>query len=70
MSQKPNPHVGSSFDDFLSEEGLLEVCEEQAIKEFGRTDQARHAGTGPDPDGHGGPHANEPRGFEPSVGPE
>ena len=34
MSQKPNPHVGSSFDEFLSEEGLLEVCEEQAIKEL------------------------------------
>ena len=34
MSQKPNPHVGSSFDDFLSEEGLLEACEEQAIKEL------------------------------------
>ena len=34
MSQKPSPHVGSSFDDFLSEEGLLEVCEEQAIKEL------------------------------------
>lgn len=34
MSQKPNPHVGSSFDDFLSEEDLLEVCEEQAMKEL------------------------------------
>ncbi|MDH3604637.1 MAG: helix-turn-helix domain-containing protein [Candidatus Tectomicrobia bacterium] len=34
MSQEPNPHVGSSFDDFLAEEGLLEACEEQAIKEL------------------------------------
>ena len=32
MSQ--NPRVGSSFDDFLAEEGLLEACEEQAIKEL------------------------------------
>ncbi len=29
-----NPRVGSSFDDFLAEEGLLEACEEQAIKEL------------------------------------
>ncbi len=34
MSQNPNPHVGSSFDEFLAEEGLLELCEEQAIKEL------------------------------------
>ncbi len=34
MSQNSNPHIGSSFDDFLAEEGLLEVCEEQAIKEL------------------------------------
>ena len=34
MSQNSNPHLGSSFDDFLAEEGLLEVCEEQAIKEL------------------------------------
>ncbi len=34
MSQNSNPHLGSSFDDFLVEEGLLEVCEEQAIKEL------------------------------------
>jgi hypothetical protein len=30
MVRKQN--IGSSFDDFLEEEGLLEVCEEQAIK--------------------------------------
>ena len=34
MSQKPNPRIGSSFDDFLAEEGILEACEEQAIKEL------------------------------------
>jgi predicted XRE-type DNA-binding protein len=27
-----NKHVGSSFDDFLEEEGLLEECTESAIK--------------------------------------
>ena len=32
MSQ--NPRVGSFFDDFLAEEGLLEACEEQAVKEL------------------------------------
>ena len=34
MSENPNPHIGSSFDAFLAEEGLLEACEEQAIKEL------------------------------------
>jgi antitoxin HicB len=34
MSKQPNPHIGSSFDEFLSEEGMLETCEEQAIKEL------------------------------------
>jgi antitoxin HicB len=27
-----NKHMGSSFDDFLEEEGLLEECTESAIK--------------------------------------
>ena len=27
-----NQHIGSSFDDFLTEEGLLEECKEKAIK--------------------------------------
>ena len=27
-----NTHMGSSFDDFLEEEGLLEACTESAIK--------------------------------------
>jgi hypothetical protein len=26
--------LGSSFDEFLAEEGILEVCEEQAIKQI------------------------------------
>lgn len=27
-------HIGSSFDDVLAEEGILEACEEQAIKKL------------------------------------
>ena len=42
MSQNPNPRIGSSFDDFLAEEGLLEACEEQAIKEL-LAEQIQHA---------------------------
>ena len=34
MKRNPNPHIGFSFDAFLAEEGLLEACEEQAIKEL------------------------------------
>jgi hypothetical protein len=34
MNEKSNPHIGSSFDEFLAEEGILETCEEQAIKEL------------------------------------
>jgi hypothetical protein len=34
MSKQPSSHIGSSFDAFLAEEGLLEVCEAQAIKEL------------------------------------
>jgi len=30
--QKKNPHVGSSFDDFLAEEGILADVESVAIK--------------------------------------
>ncbi len=29
---KKNPHIGSSFEDFLAEEGLLEDCTNAAIK--------------------------------------
>ena len=30
---KPNKHIGSDFDDFLKEEGILEACEEKAAKD-------------------------------------
>ncbi len=39
-----NPHIGSSFDDFLGEQGLLEESEHQAIKEM-LADQVRQAMT-------------------------
>ncbi len=39
-----NPHIGSSFDDFLGEQGILEDCEHQAIKEI-LADQVRQAMT-------------------------
>ena len=29
-----NPHIGSSFDDFLDAQGMLEKCEHQALKEI------------------------------------
>ena len=70
MSQKPSPHVGSSFDDFLSEEGLLEVCEEQAIKELWAEQIKRAIQEQGLTRTAGGSHANEPDGLEPSVGPE
>ncbi len=34
--------IGSSFDDFLAEEGILEECEERAIKQI-LADQVRAA---------------------------
>jgi len=37
-----NPHIGSSFDDFLGEQGILEECEHQALKEM-LADQVRKA---------------------------
>jgi antitoxin HicB len=33
MSKKRNPHMGSSLDDFLKEEGIYEELQVQAIKE-------------------------------------
>lgn len=33
MNETRNPHIGSSFDDFLAEEGILEECEVGALKE-------------------------------------
>jgi antitoxin HicB len=32
MLTKYHPHIGSSFEDFLAEEGLLEECTNAAIK--------------------------------------
>ena len=26
MSTKPNPQIGSPFDEFLAEEGMLDAC--------------------------------------------
>ncbi len=40
MIKKKN--IGSNFDDFLAGQGILEVCEEQAIKEI-LADQIRAA---------------------------
>ena len=34
MTHKRNGKVGSSFDDFLAEQGILEECEEQAVKQI------------------------------------
>jgi len=28
-----NPHIGGTFDDFLADQGLLEICEDSAIKQ-------------------------------------
>jgi antitoxin HicB len=33
MTKKRNPHIGSSLDDFLKEEGLFEELQVQTIKE-------------------------------------
>ena len=37
-----NPHIGSSLDDFLDEQGMLAECECQALKEI-LADQVRKA---------------------------
>ena len=42
MNKQPNPHIGSSFDAFLAEEGLLETCEARAIQEL-VAEQITHA---------------------------
>lgn len=34
MSTEAKGRIGSGFDDFLAEEGILEECEAQAIKEL------------------------------------
>ena len=58
-----NPHVGSSFDDFLAEEGILEEVEAVAIKRI----LARQIGRGdanaePDQEGDGRTHGHQPLG--------
>ena len=40
--QKQNPYIGSSLDDFLDKESILEECEHQALKEI-LADQVRQA---------------------------
>ena len=34
MAHKKKGKIGSSFDGFLAEEGILEACEEQALKQI------------------------------------
>ncbi|HPO11826.1 MAG TPA: XRE family transcriptional regulator [Candidatus Hydrogenedentes bacterium] len=34
MKKQNKGNIGSLFDDFLAEEGILEECEERAIKEL------------------------------------
>jgi antitoxin HicB len=34
MAQKKKGKINSSFDGFLAEEGILETCEEQALKQI------------------------------------
>ena len=34
MAQKKKGKVGPSFDEFLAEQGILEECEEQAVKQI------------------------------------
>jgi antitoxin HicB len=34
MARKKKGEIGSSFDGFLAEEGILETCEEQALKQI------------------------------------
>ncbi|MEH6578597.1 MAG: hypothetical protein V7731_16165 [Amphritea sp.] len=31
-TEMKNPHLGSDFDDFLEEEGILEECTAEALK--------------------------------------
>jgi len=45
MTNTPlNPNIGSSFDDFLENEEILEDCEHQALKEI-LADQVRQTMT-------------------------
>lgn len=42
MAHREKGKIGSSFDDFLAEQGILAECEEQAIKQI-LADQIRAA---------------------------
>lgn len=42
MAQKKKGRIGSSFDEFLSKEGMLEECEEHAVKRI-LADQVKSA---------------------------
>jgi antitoxin HicB len=42
MTHKKRGRIGSPFDDFLAEQGILEECEEQAVKQI-LADQIRAA---------------------------
>ena len=58
-----NPHIGSSFDDFLAEEGILEEVEAVAIKRIiGPPDRRGDEGAEPDEEGHGLAHGHQPLG--------
>lgn len=58
--------MGSSFDSFLAEQGTLEECEEQAIKQILADQDQGCDGEGPSHEiGHGGTDADEP----PRAGP-
>jgi len=34
MTRKKKGRIGSSFDDFLAKQGILQECEEQAVKQI------------------------------------
>ena len=59
MNEKTTGNVGSSFDDFLAEEGILEICEEQAIERI-LADQIEAEGGRPsDEVCHGQPYTDQ-----------
>lgn len=55
-------HIGSSFDDFLKEEGIYEEATAHALKRVlaGQIGEAMKD-PGPHQDGHGAAHENQPR---------
>jgi hypothetical protein len=59
MAQKKIAKIGSSFDAFLAEEGILEACEEQALKQILAPDQGRHGERQPYKIRNGAPDAHQ-----------